>query len=264
MCTPVTKRRSRWLYECIQFGMDPLTTAAASGLRARMEALDMLSNNIANSSTAGFKKDGEFYGIFQEEEAQDSGADVNSLPLIEKPWTDFSQGVLQPTGNQLDFSLSGKGWFALNGKSGTVYTRSGNFKVSPEGVLTSSDGYSVRMVGGSTAQLRRTLPVEAGSDGTLTQGGVPVGRLEVVDFPTGALVKQGATLFRPVDDKQTGTAVPETEVHQGKLENANVSGAEAAARLIVLMRQFEGLQKAISIGADMNRKAVEDLARVGP
>src|ERR1041385_1912118 len=83
--------------------MDSLLISAASGMKARMESLDMLANNIANSGTVGFKTDREFYGIYQQE-----------LPVIEKQWTDFSQGALTPTGNPLDLALSGKGMFALN------------------------------------------------------------------------------------------------------------------------------------------------------
>src|SRR5690242_16681290 len=73
--------------------MDPLLISAASGMKARIESLDMLANNLANSGTAGFKADREFYNLYQQ-----------SLPMVEKQWTDFSQGTLVPTGNPLDLS----------------------------------------------------------------------------------------------------------------------------------------------------------------
>src|SRR5579863_5676685 len=99
--------------------MDPLLISAASGMKARMESLDMLANNIANSGTTGFKTDREFYGLYQEQ-----------LPVIEKQWTDFTQGSLLPTGNALNLGLSGNGFFALNSPAGTVYTRNGAFQIS--------------------------------------------------------------------------------------------------------------------------------------
>src|SRR3982750_2152714 len=107
--------------------MDPITTSVAGGLRARFEALDMLANNIANASTSGFKKDGEFYSIYQQAEENLDAEDGAHLiqPLIQKNWTDFAQGTLQETGNSLDFALSGKGWFAANGPNGPLYTRNG-------------------------------------------------------------------------------------------------------------------------------------------
>jgi flagellar hook-basal body protein len=99
--------------------MDPLLISAASGMKARMESLDMLANNIANSGTSGFKADREFYNLYQQE-----------LPLVETRWTDFSQGTVLATGNPLNMALSGPGFFALNGPAGTVYTRNGNFQIS--------------------------------------------------------------------------------------------------------------------------------------
>src|SRR5215813_10400947 len=81
--------------------MDTLLIAAASGMKSRMESLDMLANNIANTGTAGFKADREFFNVYQRQ-----------LPLIENRWTDFSQGSLVPTGNSLDLALTGPGFFA--------------------------------------------------------------------------------------------------------------------------------------------------------
>src|SRR5579871_1171642 len=104
--------------------MDPLLISAASGMKARMESLDMLANNIANTGTAGFKADREFYGLFEQE-----------LPVIERQWTDFSQGMVTPTGNPLNLALSGQGYFALNSPTGVVYTRNGNFQVSKSNQL---------------------------------------------------------------------------------------------------------------------------------
>src|ERR1044071_5938381 len=70
--------------------MDPLTSTAASGLRARMESLDMLANNLANAETGGYKIDREFYSLYSSPEA--GGNDPVTLPVIERHWTDFSQG----------------------------------------------------------------------------------------------------------------------------------------------------------------------------
>src|SRR5688572_31326616 len=107
--------------------MDPLTSAAASGMRARLESLDMLANNLANASSAGYKLDREFYSLYAAAEAQaDNGSDTQVLPLIDRPWTDFSQGVLQPTAKPLDIALQGKGFFVVSGTSGPLYTRAGN------------------------------------------------------------------------------------------------------------------------------------------
>lgn len=243
--------------------MDSLSVAAAGGLRARIEALDMLANNIANASTAGFKRDSEFYALYKDAEAAEQGTATGLLPLIEKPWTDYSQGTLQQTGNPADLALSGPGFLAVQGPSGPLYTRSGNFRVMPSGLVTTQEGYPLRLAGSGAPLRVAPGEFEVGNDGTVRQRGEVLGKLEVVDFPQDALVKQGATLFRPVDPNVAPAAAAGTEIHQGKIEGSNVSSAESAVRLVGLMRQFEALQKAITIGSEMSRKTVEEVARVG-
>src|ERR1039457_868174 len=135
--------------------MDPMTVAAVSGLRSRIASLDLLANNLANSSTSGFKRDSEFYGLYTSDEGQDSttGDASFTLPVVKRQWTDFSQGTLLPTGSQLDVAISGPGFLAVNGPSGPLYTRNGNLQVSPSGQLATADGYTVRGAGGNPIQV---------------------------------------------------------------------------------------------------------------
>src|SRR5947209_20523802 len=102
--------------------MDPMTATAASGLRARMESLDLLANNVANASTGGYKADREFYSLYAAPEAEGG----QTMPLIEKPWVDLSQGLIHQTGNPLDLALTGRGFFAVAGPNGPLYTRNGS------------------------------------------------------------------------------------------------------------------------------------------
>jgi len=238
--------------------MDALTISAASGLRARMESLDLLANNLANAATGGYKTDREFYSLYLSPEAAATGS--ATLPVIERPWTDFSPGTLRTTGNPLDLALAGRGFFAVDGPSGTLYTRNGSLRVSPAGLLVASGDYPVRAAGGGTLRVETGIPVEITADGTVRQQGQTVGRLEVVDFADlSQLVKQGSTYFRA----SVQGAPAAGEVRQGHLEDSNVAGAEAAVRLVGLMRQFEMLQRAVALGGEMNRKAVEEVARPG-
>ena len=244
--------------------MDALTSAAASGLRARMESLDMLANNLANTETGGYKNDREFYSLYLAPEA--ANADVAmTMPVIERQWTDFAQGVVRPTGNQFDFALSGKGFFSVDGPSGPLYTRQGAFRLSPAGTLVTTEGYPVRLAGGNPLQAQSTLPLDVAADGTVSQQGQALGKLDLVDFRDPAmLAKRGNSYFRATDPATAPVAAADLTVQQGKLESSNVGTAESAVRLVSVMRQFEMLHKAVSIGADMNKKGVEEVARVGP
>jgi len=244
--------------------MDPLTTSAASGMRAREEALDMLANNIANAATPGFKLDRENYNRYISEAAADGSDMPSAAPVLERNWTDFSQGALTPTGNSLDLALEGKGFFVVDGPNGPLYTRSGGFHMSANGRLESQDGYPVKVVDakGAPVKLDPTMPVEVAKDGSVLQGGNTVGKLALADFQdTGALQKLGRTYFQ-VNGPISATVLNGTGVRQGSLEAANVVPSENAVRLVSVMRQFEMLQRAVTIAGDMNRKAVEEVARV--
>jgi flagellar basal-body rod protein FlgF len=247
--------------------MDPLLISAASGMRARMESLEMLANNLANASTGGYKTDREFYSIYTAAEASDPASagispEPDQAPLIQKHWTDHSQGNLRQTGRDLDLSLDGQGFFAVNGPNGILYTRNGSLKVSASGQLTTADGYALRTTTGQTVTLQSNSPFQVDVDGNVIQDGQPLGQLAVVNFPDqNAIDKRGMNYFFSVDPK----LVPQrssAQVHQGSLEESNVGSAESAIRMVSVMRQFESLQKAISIGADMNKHAVEEVARV--
>src|ERR1041385_5585557 len=239
--------------------MDKIAVTAASGLHARMEALDLVANNLANATTGGFKLDREFYSVFAAAEDSSEGSSGSHLPLIQKQWTDFSQGVLQPTGNPLDLALSGKGFFVANGPSGPLYTRNGSFQLSSSGVLTTTEGHAVRGVGGTPIQSKSQAPFEIAPDGSVNQGGQKLGQLEVVDFQDRSLLrKTGNSYFTVPNPKVAPIPATGAIVEQGKVENSNVAPAESAVRLVGIMRQFEMLQKAVLVTTDMSKKAIEE------
>jgi flagellar basal-body rod protein FlgG len=242
--------------------MDPITAIAASALQAQMDSLDLLANNTANASTGGYKADREFHSIYVAQEAADNDS-VTTMPMIQQGWTDWSQGLLRPTGNQLDLAISGKGFFSVDGPSGQIYTRNGNFRLAAGGKIVTSDGYAVRGARGTSLTVQPSRPIEIASDGTVTQDGNTIGQLEIVDFSsTAGLAKQGNNYFRVSDPALRPTAPTGASVQQGKLEDSNTGTAEGAVSVIKVMRQFEMMQKAISLANDMNKQAVEEVAKV--
>ena len=225
-----------------------------------MESLDLLANNVANASTGGYKADREFYSLYAAPESEGG----QTMPLIEKPWVDLSQGLIHQTGNPLDLALTGRGFFAVAGPSGPLYTRNGSFQLAPDGRLITSDGYPVRGAGGAPLVLHNGRVVDISNDGTVREDGAVIGKLDLVDFTNpDAVVKHGNNYFRAAAPGPPPAAPPGTVVQQGKLEASNTGSAEAAVRLVSVMRQFEMLQKAATLAADMNRAAVEQVARVG-
>jgi flagellar basal-body rod protein FlgG len=246
--------------------MDNLTIAAASGLRSRMDSLDLLANNLANTGTTGFKRDLEFYGTYSSADSNDpvNGGPSSTLPTIEKQWTDFSQGTIQETGNPLDVALDGNGFLTVTGPTGTLYTRAGNLKVLPNGALATSDSYPLQNTEGKTIQVTPNKTITILPDGTVQQSGQSIGQMAIATFKsTNSLQKMGSTCFQNTDTKNLPVAAPNVTVDQGKIEGSNVPVADAAMRLVGVMRQFEMLQKAIGVSSDMDTKTIQEVARVG-
>ncbi len=251
--------------------MDPLTIAAAAGTRARLESLEMLANNIANASTAGFKADREFYGLYLSNDASQAVVDIGrpnptDLPEIEHHWTDFSQGALTNTGNPLDLAIAGKGFFEIVTPAGVRWTRNGSFRIGPKRVLETQDGdtVSVKPPPGRQFQIDPNLPYTIAKNGDIVQGGEVLGSIQLKK-PSGAseqLEKAGSNYFK-VDSAAPPALATGAEIEQGFLETGNMSVADSAVRLVSVMRQFEMLQKATNLGTDMNRKAVEETGRIG-
>ena len=262
------KRFMSWPVNCFGYrdesNMDALTAAAASGIRARMQSLDIMANNLANASAAGFKSDRECYALYISPEAADSPEGTNPaiLPVVQSRWTDFSQGALLPTNNSTDLALNGKGFFVASTPSGPLYTRGGRFQMSRTGQLQTQEGYAVQGSDTKPILLDTAKSFQVTPDGRVLQDGQEVSRIAVVDFddPT-VLGKHGGNYFQSNSSSVTPTPAA-AEVQQGKLEGGNAETAHSAAGLVSIMRQFEALQKAMTIGADMNRRAVEDVAKV--
>jgi flagellar basal-body rod protein FlgF len=242
--------------------MDQISVMAAGGMRSRMQSLDVVANNLANSSTSGYKSDGEFYSMFASEAASDDGSGPASIPNIDRQWTDFAQGLLEPTNNPLDFGVSGKGFFVVQGPSGPLYTRNGNFRFDTKGQLVTGEGYPLLQQNGQPFQANPGHSIEVTRDGDISQGGSSLGKIKLAEFPnTAGLTKQGNNYFQnnTAQDPADATAA---QIFQGKIEASNVSASHGAVRIVGLMRQFEMMQKAISLSNDMGKKAIEEVAKV--
>jgi len=249
--------------------MDALTSTAAAGLRARLEALDLLANNLANAATPGFKADWEVYSLYLGEDSREAGLsgagyEQISAPVLERHRTDPRQGVLVETRNPADLALSGEGYFLLDSAEGALLTRAGRIRVAQDGRLVSPEGYEYITVEPRRIRANPARPVEVDKDGQVWQDGAPLGRLRLVGADLDQTLRREGLYF--VLDKSSLPALKPADavVHQGKVESSNVSPAGSGVRLIQVLRQFEALQKAIQIGGEMGRRSAEEVARVNP
>ncbi len=243
--------------------MDNLTALAASGMRSRMQALDILANNMANSSSRGYKADKEVSDLYSGKTgSRPTGR--SEEPWIKRTWVDLTQGTLEATGNPQDIGLSGKGFLSVRGPAGTLYTRNGSLRVSTKGELLAAEDRSLLDNQSKPIKIDPSKPFEIDRTGAIKQDGATVAQLGIVEFPNAAaLVKSGQSYFQSGPGNAPKPS-SDTEVYQGKVEASNAGPAESAVRLVSVMRQFEMLQKAISLGAEMNRNAIDAVAKVNP
>jgi len=235
--------------------MDPLLISAASGMNARMEALDILANNIANTNTAGYKADREFNTLFQ-----------SNLPLVQRQWTDYSQGNLVSSGNPLNLGLAGPGFIALNTPTSVVYTRNGAFQISKSNQLQTVEGYTLRNTRdqGKPILVDPQQAIDIDKEGVVHQGGAELGKIEIVtiDDAQTTLKKQGTSYYALASTAATPKPVTVTDVLQGTLEQSNVPASEQPVHLVSIMRQFEMLQRAMVVGTTMDKLAIQEVAKV--
>jgi flagellar basal-body rod protein FlgF len=171
------------------------------------------------------------------------------------------------TGNPLNLALSGKGMFALNSPTGTVFTRSGDFRVSKSNELATAEGYTIRNVldKGKPIKVDAEQPIDIAKDGMVRQAGQDLGQIEI-DSPDSApqdLSKLGSSYFISSAKGAPTKASESTEILQGQVEQSNVSVSDNAVKLVSVMRQFEMLQKAMTMSSDMSKRAIEEVAKVG-
>lgn len=239
---------------------------AVSGSLAAMRRLDVISNNLANVNTPGYKKDKmSFEGLLAgnvNPPAVPQGATADPIMQKENVYIDYAAGPTSQSGNPLDLALDGDGFFAVTTPEGTAYTRQGNFRTSADGTLVTVDGYPVQGTGGSAIRIQGSR-VEIDAKGSVTVDGIQTGALSVVDFDKPyALTKIGSALFVPADPAQAAPQSGKAQILQGHLEGSNVESISEMVQMIETNRYFEACSKVIKGFDDITAKAANELGRV--
>ncbi|HPC47775.1 MAG TPA: flagellar basal-body rod protein FlgF [Deltaproteobacteria bacterium] len=231
--------------------MDQGIYTAASGAIAMEERLNVISHNMANMNTVGFKRDHIRYQEFiraldttmlAQGQYRMTPVDVVAM----RPTVDLTPGVPEKTGNPLDVAINGSGFFVVATEKGLRYTRAGSFTLSADNTLVTPQGFRVQGSGGDI-----TIDTSTGNGvividpkGTVSYDDSEVDSLQIVDIPADALVREGNNLFG-VRDGYVPQGVEKPSVSQGYLEKANVEPIVEMVELIVTQRAFEAFQKMI-------------------
>ncbi len=220
--------------------------AITGGLFAEQH-MEIITNNLANASTAGFKKD-----VLTFDEV-----------LKERQSTDLSQGSLNYTGNKLDVALGEKGFFRIQTDRGIRYTRNGSFLLDTENMLVTQNGD--RVLGDNGPIQIKGAEIAITTSGDVTVDGNHAGTLSVVDFThSNFLKKEGNSLYVYDDPNGEGSIIdPDPlSVKQGYLEASNVNPLAEMVKMIKTHRAYESYVKVIQTFDEANSKLINEVGRL--
>ncbi|TNE81978.1 MAG: flagellar basal-body rod protein FlgF [Gammaproteobacteria bacterium] len=250
--------------------MDRLIYTAMSGAKQIMDKQSVISNNLANVSTSGFRA--ELHAMRSVPVQGDAPLATRSSVALATTGADFSPGPISTTGRELDVAIKGDGWLAVQASDGSeAYTRRGDLQVDGNGLLTSG-GRPVIGEGGPI-QLPLGAQVFIGADGTLSAIGegedpealADVGRLKLVSARDKSLLRGEDGLFRPAPDAEGNVARlaqdENIQVASGALEGSNVSAVQSMVDMIGSARQYE-MQMKIIKSAEENEQRANSLLSV--
>ncbi|MCB1859782.1 MAG: flagellar basal-body rod protein FlgG [Gammaproteobacteria bacterium] len=253
--------------------MYPALWIAKTGLDAQQTRMSVISNNLANVNTTGFKRDRASFEDLIYQNVRQVGASSSQDTELPSGLTLgtgvrtvatqklHTQGNLAQTGNNLDLAIEGRGFFQILMPDGTIeYTRDGAFSLNQDGQLVNSNGYPLEP---AISVPENTLSLTIGSDGTVSalvsgdSSPTQIGNMELADFinPMG-LEAMGGNLFRETLASGTPTTATPGEdgvgtLIQGSLESSNVNVVEELVNMIETQRAYEMNSKAISTTDEM-------------
>ncbi len=231
--------------------MDRIVYTAMSGAARVLEQQSVISNNLANVSTTGFREQLSAYRSVPL--VANEGLPTRVTTVASTPSSNFRQGGMLQTGRALDVAITGEGWFSVQTPTGEAYTRGGELAVNARGLLVTPQGLPVLSASGAPVAVPDRGTLTFGSDGGVTvlgagsdpKGLEVIGRLKLVNPPPASLVRSDDGLFRAAPGQAAVRADPAVRMISGFVEKSNVSAAQAMVGMISNARHFEMQMKVI-------------------
>jgi flagellar basal-body rod protein FlgF len=242
--------------------MENVLLIALSRQMALSRELDVISNNVANVQTNGFKRrtseTSEFRMPVASEDTFRRGDDRRISYVIDRGTAlDTSLGKLEPTGNPLDIALSDEAYLVVQTPKGERYTRNGALMINSQGQLVTSDGFAVMGEQGEYQFGATEKDIRIASDGTLTTSGGVRGKLRLVKFQNQqSLENVGANLFTT---KAQAEPALQARVQAGYVERSNVHPVTEISRMIEVTRQYQAIANMMSRTDESRRTAIQKL-----
>jgi flagellar basal-body rod protein FlgG len=250
---------------------------AANGAIAYQRRLEILSNNLSNKNTVGFKQDQTHFQTYYLSNLERPNEPLADRGVTQAPafwsrlntFTDHTSGPLKATGNRLDLAINGRGFFCVQAPQGIQYTRRGDFSISADGMLVNHQGWPVLGENGEItidSQAALTDPDGHGflvdDSGNVSVDGSVIDKLRIVEFENiDGLEKIGYTSFKRRSDLVVESTAADFSISQGVVELSNVNALQMMTELIEVHRGYESYQKVIRSVDEINSKIINEVGR---
>jgi flagellar basal-body rod protein FlgF len=250
--------------------------AVVSGSLVQERRLEVLTHNLANVTTTGFKADVPLFEVVSSSPSTlvpgafpvRGIAPTSPVPFVQEAHVtltgvkaDLSPGELHHTGNPLDVAINGQGWFSVQTPQGIRHTRNGSFTLNNQGELVTHDGWPV--MGNNGPITIQGSNVKISPQGVLSVDGQEVDQLKILQVSEeSALQKAEGSLFAVKPGATANEAGPELDLKQGYVELSNVNPIKGMTALIDAMRAYESYQKVLQTWSETTARAVNDVGRL--
>jgi flagellar basal-body rod protein FlgF len=242
---------------------------ALTGAVAQQHSLDVIANNVANVTTAGYRADravfSEFLAGEQRKDVPHVSADgkdpkrPDRFVQVATVSHDYTNGNLKLTGNPLDMALNGDGFFVVQTPQGDRLTRAGSFMLQKDGTLSTPEGFPVLGSDDKPIKLTSNNNIQVGTDGTINADEKVMAKFKLVRVEDpAALQKENDTRFVVSDSTKLAVA-KDVSVNQGSIESSNVNAVAGLNELITVSRSFDALQRVIETFQKIDDRTARDL-----
>ena len=240
--------------------MDNTLLVSLSHQLAAYRSMDVIANNIANSSTPAYKREGvkfeEFLAHMKPSETE-KGTQLVSFVVDRGTVRDLNEGRIERTDAPFDLAVNGKGYFVVQTPGGDRYTRDGHFQLDADGNLVTSDGNKVMGEGGQITFSPDDGDIHIGTDGTITGKQGQLGKVRLVSFDNeAAMRKEGASTY---STDEAPKAAEKGAIQQGMLESSNVEPVVEISHMIEVTRAYQLTASVTQSQQDLMRQAVSKL-----
>ena len=229
--------------------MDNTSYIALSRQMALWKQMNIVSNNVANMNTAGYKQDNALFTSYinQTPDAAGVGAAPQFFTMDFGDFQDFGEGAFKNTGNTFDLAIKGDGFFCIETRDGEKYTRKGQFTLNSDGAISTIDGFPILSENGTpffiAPEETQLIITETGE--VMTENG-SLGRIKMATFADNQLLsKVGDTMFAMKEGNTAEFNTGNYKLVQGSIEKSNVNGVNEMTKLIKVQRAYEYVQQMI-------------------